>query len=83
MPTFPHTTLCSRLKAAPTTEHSSWCDYWRGFWSGYTLSSGVNNIFLPELSDTKEWFNGYHSGDKAWKRENFRATKATKKKGKK
>jgi hypothetical protein len=69
-----HTRLLERLKQSPALDRSSWPDYWRGFFSAYMLGNDKESApFCDALSDLKEWQNGYHAGDRAWKLDYFSA----------
>lgn len=68
--TYPHERLITILLSTPAEARATWPDYWRGFFSAYALGRlGGKAMFHDALVDSKEWQNGYHFGDLAWKRE--------------
>jgi len=66
---YPHTKLAVLLIALTKVERDALCDYHRGFWDGMMLGSKLGVPYLDCVGDSKEYENGYASGDRAYKRE--------------
>jgi len=64
----PHTQkLLERLTALIPNKGADLCDFHRGFMDAYTPFYKHGHRFLDMIADSREYENGYTSGDRAYK----------------